>query len=227
MDLSCHQLERDVSIAHDHGGHGPYTVEDLHAREDEGRGLELEDGWLVKLSPNPLHNITYERLRQLIRTAAADAGASLFVASGSDWEIETAAGIRKPDVIAVPGDVADSWFDGDCPATIPGHELLLVVEVVSPRSGSEGRDRFRKPQEYAAMGIAQYWLVDYTPEPFVQVFVLEDQEGPTGKKFPAYRLDQSAKSGDILEVEVTADKVFTVTFDPKILTERPRHLTEL
>ncbi len=218
-----------MSIAHDqHGGHGPYTVEDLHAREDEGRGLELEDGSLVKLSPNPLHNYAYRRLHELLDAAARQAGASVYVDRGGDWEIETTAGIRKPDVIVVPGDVADSWFDGDCPTTIPGHELLLVVEVVSPRSGSEGRDRFRKPQEYAAMGIPQYWLVDYTPEPGVQVFVLDEYEaGPTGKRFSTYRLDRSAKVGEVLEVEVPADKPFTVRFDPKVLTERPGFLRGL
>ncbi|MFA1545539.1 Uma2 family endonuclease [Actinomadura chokoriensis] len=217
-----------MSIAHDHGGLGPYTVEDLHAREDEGRGLELEDGWLVELSPNPLHNMAYERLRQIIRTAAADADASLLVTSGSDWEIETPVGIRKPDVVVIPGDIAASWYDGVCPATIPGQDLLLVVEVVSPRSGSEGRDRFRKPQEYAAMGIPQYWLVDYTPEPIVQVFVLDDHEvGPTGNRVSAYRLDQTAKSGDVLEVEVSADKPFTVRFDPQVLGQRPSRFTDI
>lgn len=214
-----------MGIAHDHGGLGPYTVEDLHAREDEGRGLELEDGWLVQLSPNPLHNIAYRRLHELIEAAAAQAGAHVYVDRGGDWEISTTAGIRKPDVIVVPGDVAESWFEGDCPAAIPGQDLLLVVEVVSPRSGSEGRDRFRKPQEYAAMGIPQYWLVDYTPEPVIQVFVLDDNEtGPTGKKVSAYRLDQAAKAGDTLEVEIGADKPFTVRLDPKILKERPAHL---
>lgn len=217
-----------MSIAHDHGGLGPYTVEDLHAREDEGRGLELEDGWLVKLSPNPLHNIAYRTLHELIEAAARRAGAHIYVDRGGDWEVSTAAGVRKPDVIAVPGDIAESWFDGDCPATIPGQDLLLVVEVVSPRSGSEGRDRFRKPQEYAAMGIPQYWLVDYTPEPVVQVFVLDDQEsGPNGKKVGAYRLDQAAKAGDVLEVEIAADKPFSVRFDPEVLRQRPKRLADL
>ncbi|XRQ13542.1 Uma2 family endonuclease [Actinomadura welshii] len=217
-----------MSIAHDHGGHGPYTVEDLHAREDEGRGLELEDGWLIELSPTMRHNATYERLRDIIRAAAREAGASVYTGCGSDWEIETTAGIRKPDVLVVPQDLADSWFDGDCPATIAGQDLLLVVEVVSPRSGSEGRDRFRKPQEYAAMGIPQFWLVDYKPEPVIQVFVLDEHAaGPTGRRVGTYRLDQSAKAGDMLEVDVSADKPFTVRFDPEILTKRPSELTDL
>ncbi|WP_344907492.1 Uma2 family endonuclease [Actinomadura meridiana] len=208
-----------MSVAHDHGGPGPYTVEDLHAREDEGRGLELEDGWLVKLSPNPLHNYAYRRLHELIETAAQQAGAAIYADRGGDWEISTPSGVRKPDVIVVPRHTAKSWFEGDCPTTIPGHDLLLVVEVVSPRSGSESRDRFRKPQEYAAMGIPQYWVVDYKPEPVVQVFVLDEHEaGHTGERVSAYRLDQRATAGDILEVKIEADKPFTVRFDPQVLT---------
>ncbi|WP_170180811.1 Uma2 family endonuclease [Actinomadura pelletieri] len=203
-------------------------MEDLHAREDEGRGLELEDGWLVELSPNPLHNIAYRRLQGLIEESAHRAGSFVFVDGGSGWEIGTRVGIRKPDVFIVPGEVADSWFDGDCPTTIPGYELLLVAEVVSPHSGSESRDRLRKPGEYAAMGIPQYWMVDYRPVPRVQVFVLDGHDdGSTGKRVGGYRLDQAAEAGDFLEVEVSADKPFTVRFDPKLLTERPRRLTDL
>ncbi|MFI0349295.1 hypothetical protein [Actinomadura sp. 9N407] len=41
-----------IASTHDHGGFGPYTIEDLHAREDDGKGLELEDGWLIELSPS-------------------------------------------------------------------------------------------------------------------------------------------------------------------------------
>lgn len=209
-----------MSVAHDHGGLGPYTVEDLHAREDEGRGLELEDGWLVELSPSPLHNFAYRRLHELIEAAATQAGASVYVDRGGDWEVSTPAGIRKPDVIVLPRYIAESWFSGGGPTTISGRDLLLVAEVISPGSGSERTDRVRKLKEYAAMGIPQYWMVDYTPEPFVQVFVLDDYEtDPLGNRYGAYRLDRTVKAGKVLEVDVQADKPFTVRFDPRVLTE--------
>lgn len=208
-----------VSVAHDHDWSGPYTVDDLHAREDEGRGLELEDGWLVELSPSPLHNIAYRRLHEAIEAAAAQAGASVYVDRGGDWEISTPAGIRKPDVFVLPGQVAEELFVEGGPIAIPGQELLLVVEVVSPGSGSERTDRMRKLKEYAALRIPQYWIVDYTPEPRVQVFVLDDEEtDPVGNKSDAYRLDRSAEAGETLEAEVKADKTFTVRFDPARLT---------
>ena len=212
MDLSCHQLERDVSIAHDHGGYGPYTVEDLHAREDEGRGLELEDGWLIELSPSAPHNWAAMQLQELLKASAVDAGATVFVAGGGEWEISTPAGIRKPDLFVVPRSVARNSIVDRNPAVIPGGELLMVAEVVSPGSGSERADRVRKLKEYAALGIPQYWLVEFAPCPKVQVFALDEIGG-------VYRSHAAAMAGEALKVEVQADSAFTVTLDPEILTE--------
>lgn len=49
---------------------------------------------------------------------------------------------------------------------------LLVVEVVSP--GQENRDYRYKRSEYAARGIAEYWIVDPMQQ---RVMVLEWVEG--------------------------------------------------
>ncbi|GLZ04602.1 hypothetical protein Acsp03_20680 [Actinomadura sp. NBRC 104412] len=208
-----------MSVAHDHGGFGPYTVEDLHAREDEGRGLELEDGWLVDLPPRPLHQIAYRRLHECIEAAAIRAGASVYVDRGGDWEISTPAGIRRPDVFVVPEHVYHAWHDGV--TTTSGQDLLLVAEVVSPGSSTERTDRVRKLREYAELNIPQYWIVDYTPTPKVEVYVLDDNEtDPAGNRTGAYRLHLSVEAGNTLEVTVDADKPFTVRFDPQVLTAR-------
>ncbi|WP_243708774.1 Uma2 family endonuclease [Actinomadura sp. GC306] len=201
-----------MSVAHDHGGFGPYTMDDLHAREDEGRGLELEDGWLVELSPSAPHNWVAMQLQELLKAAASDAGAAVFVAGGGEWEISTPAGIRKPDVFVVPRSVARNSIVDRSPAVIPGGELLLVVEVVSPGSGSERTDRVRKLKEYAALGIPQYWLAEFSPHPALQIFVLD--EG-----FGAYRSHAVAAAGEVLKIEIQADSAFTVAVDPAVFTE--------
>ncbi|WP_433462735.1 Uma2 family endonuclease [Spirillospora sp. CA-128828] len=201
-----------MSVAHDHGGFGPYTMDDLHAREDEGRGLELEDGWLINLSPSATHNWVAMQLQDIIKEAAAEAGASVFVAGGGDWEISTQAGIRKPDVFVVPRCVARASIVERNPIVIPGREVLLSIEVISPGSASERTDRVRKLKEYAVLGIPQYWLVEFSPQPKVQVFVLDHGVA-------AYRHGCTVGAGDVLKTEVEADRALTVRFDPQVLTE--------
>ncbi|SNS67946.1 Endonuclease, Uma2 family (restriction endonuclease fold) [Actinomadura meyerae] len=201
-----------MGVAHDHGGFGPYTMDDLHAREDEGRGLELEDGWLIELSPSATHNWAAMRLQDIVSTAAAEAKADVFVAGGGEWEISTPAGIRKPALFLVPRSVARASIVDRDPVVIPGREVLLVIEVISPGSASERTDRVRKLKEYAMLGIPQYWIAEFSPVRKVQVFALE--EGAA-----AYRRVQTATAGSVLEVEVEADESFTVRFDPAVLTE--------
>ncbi|WP_131738189.1 Uma2 family endonuclease [Actinomadura roseirufa] len=201
-----------MSFAHDLGGLGPYEAKDLHAREDEGRGLELEDGWLTELSPSTAHNFAYRRIHEFLEAAIENAGASVYTDRGGDWEISTPAGIRKPDVFAVPTKVMRTALEARDAAPIPGHELLLVVEVVTPGRRSERTDRVRKPKEYAALGIPQFWIVEIVPVPRVQVLVINDETG-------AYRLGRRAMAGEMLEVDVQADRPFRVRFDPGVLTE--------
>ena len=201
-----------MSVAHDHGGFGPYTAEDLHAREDEGRGLELEDGWLIELSPSAPHKWAARQIQEILQEAAADANASVFIAGGGEWEISTPGGIRKPDIFAVPKSVARASIIDRNPIVIPGIEVLLAVEVVFPGSGSERTDRVRKLKEYAALGIPQYWLAEFVPSPSVQIFAL-DMAAAT------YRRVQTVGAGSVVEAKVEADTTITVRFDPQVLTE--------
>jgi Uma2 family endonuclease len=205
------------SQVHDHGGFGPYTIEDLHARADDGKGLELEDGWLVESSPSAPHQWAVDALRDLLKAATLEAGAAVLVAGGGEWEISTPVGIRKPDVFLVPKDVARASVVHRNPITIPGGEALLAVEVISPGSSSERTDRVRKPGEYAALGIPQYWIAEYTPDPLVQVMVLDDGRA-------AYRLDSVTKKGSVFEATVQADVPIEVSFDhgghDRLLTAR-------
>ncbi|MEU8123386.1 Uma2 family endonuclease [Spirillospora sp. NPDC049024] len=201
-----------MSVAHGHGGFGPYTAEDLHAREDEGRGLELEDGWLIELSPSAPHNWAARQVQDILQEAATDAKASVFIAGGGEWEISTPAGIRKPDVFVVPRSVARASIVDRNPVVIPGIEVMLVVEVVSPGSGSERTDRVRKLKEYATLGIPQYWLAEFAPSPSVQIFALDDAAA-------TYRRVQTVGAGNLVDAKVEADTTITIRFDPRVLTE--------
>jgi Uma2 family endonuclease len=197
------------SVAHA-VGFGPYTVLDLHELPEDGKGLELEDGWLIEVAAGSRHNWVARNVSRIVEAAATRAGAAVIVCDGGEWEISTPAGIRKPDVFVIPREVARAAIIDESPKVIPGREVLLAVEVVSAGSSSERNDRVRKVGEYAAVGIPQYWIVDHQPYPRVQVLRLGDQE---------YIAEPVANAGTFLAAKIKADKPFTMSFDPAKLLE--------
>jgi len=184
--------------------YGPYTLYDLDALPEDGKRFELGDGWLTELSPSPWHDHAADRLKDILKQAASRAGAEVYVAGGPN-DISTPAGVRKPDAFVVPRDVARAAIEGKV-RTYYASDLLLVAEVISPRSGSEQVDRVRKVGEYARAGTSWYWIVDLEPEPKVTVLALRDG---------AYALEAEIRAGHLL----TVSQPFEISFDPGSLIE--------
>jgi Uma2 family endonuclease len=183
--------------------YGPYTLYDLDALTEDGKRYELADGWLTELSPSPWHDHAADRLKDILRDAAKRAGADVYVAGGPN-DVSTPAGIRKPDVFVVPKDVARTAISRKV-RTYYSSDLLLVAEVVSPRSGSERTDRVQKVGEYAAAGIPEYWIVELDPDPKITILIL-DRGG--------YVKETEVRAGQALSVS----EPFEVSFDPAALT---------
>ncbi|MFD0852303.1 Uma2 family endonuclease, partial [Actinomadura adrarensis] len=114
-------------------------------------------------------------------------------------------GIRKPDVFVVGRDVARTALERQS-RTYYGPDLLLVAEVVTPRTGSERIDRVHKVAEYAATGIPHYWIVDLEPRPTVTMLELRDSR---------YETHHRARAGE--QISVTTP--FPISFDPTRLSE--------
>ena len=184
--------------------YGPYTLYDLDALPEDGKRYELADGWLSELSPSPWHDHAADRLKGTLKDAAGLAGAEVHVAGGPN-DISTPAGVRKPDVFIVPRDVAHTAISGKV-RTYYAADLLLIVEVISPRSGSEQVDRVRKVGEYARAGIPVYWIVDLEPEVKITILTLHDGE---------YVLNAEVRAGHALRTS----QPFAISFDPASLTE--------
>lgn len=191
-------------------GFGPYTILDLHELPEDGKGFELEDGWLIEVAASARHNWIGRNLSRIIEAAAVRASADVIVCDGGEWEISTAAGIRKPDVFVIPREVGRAAIIDESPKVIPGREVLMAAEVVSPGSSSERTDRVRKVHDYAAVGIPQYWIVDHHPDLRVHILTLGDR---------AYTAKPVTASGTVLVAEIDADKPFSVSFDPAALLE--------
>jgi Uma2 family endonuclease len=76
---------------------------------------------------------------------------------------------------------------------LPVADLILVVEIISP--GSEALDEVTKRGEYAAAGIAQYWVVDRDSAQTVILYRLgADRTYEERAKIPLAWLLQTAPS---------------------------------
>jgi Uma2 family endonuclease len=110
-------------------------------------------------------------------------------------------GVRVPDLVVFSEELATvmqgatrSLILMDMPPP------LLVVEVVSPNQ--ENRDYRYKRSEYAARGIAEYWIVD----PITQkVTVLEWVEGFYDER--VYHGDSAIASSIFANLELTASEI--------------------
>ncbi|MDL4771896.1 MULTISPECIES: Uma2 family endonuclease [Thermomonosporaceae] len=189
------------SVGHEHG---PYTLYDLDALPEEGRRYELADGWLSELPGDLWHDNAATRLKDILKNAARQADADVHVA-GTPQDVTTPAGLRKPDVFVVARDVARAALERRT-RTYYGPDLLLVAEVVTPRTGNERIDRVHKVAEYASTGIPHYWIIDLEPRPTVTMLELEGVD---------YRLSRKARAGEPVKV----DRPFPMGFDPTRLSE--------
>lgn len=120
---------------------------------EEDRHCELVEGVLL-VSPRPsrLHQWAILSLAAELNTQLAD---DLTALPESEVVITggTAATVRVPDILVTRFDLVDRG-----PARLSASEVLLVVEILSPGSGST--DRVLKAAEYARAGIGSYWIVD-------------------------------------------------------------------
>ncbi|GAB4155257.1 MAG: Uma2 family endonuclease [Cyanobacteria bacterium J069] len=136
------------------------TFED-YLRHDDGTDTryELVNGALVAMPPESDENLSIARklLLELIKYVPAD-----WVVWGTEIEVTgRRATARIPDLLVHTED-SKAAVAGASRATLTRDmpPPALVVEVVSPGQVNRDRDYRHKRTEYAARGIAEYWIVD-------------------------------------------------------------------
>ncbi|MGB3239284.1 MAG: Uma2 family endonuclease [Geitlerinemataceae cyanobacterium] len=109
--------------------------------------------------------------------------------------------VRLPDLLVLSEDLANALEGASRSIVLMDMPPpLLVVEVVSPNQ--EKRDYRYKRSEYAARGIAEYWIVD----PILQkVTVLEWVEGLYEEQ--VYAGESSIVSPVLENLELTVDRI--------------------
>ncbi|MGH1392604.1 MAG: Uma2 family endonuclease [Trichormus sp.] len=144
----------------------PLTVQE-YLNYDDGTDTryELEDGVLVEMPPESPVNLSIARklLLELIKYIAVE-----MVVWGTEIEVPSSkAKVRIPDLIVhSPESLAALTGATRSTITLDMPAPSLVIEIVSPGTINRNRDYRYKHTEYAARGIAEYWIVDPETQQF-------------------------------------------------------------
>jgi Uma2 family endonuclease len=119
------------------------------------------------------------------------------------------ASAREPDLM-IHSEASATAIDGAAEACLKSHHPnpLLVIEVVSPgneESDNYKRDYEEKPQDYAARGIPEFWIVD----PIRQVILVLTLSGNQYQQ-SSFTGDQAIVSPTFPDLNLTADQILKV-----------------
>lgn len=130
----------------------PYwTASMVRELPEDGKRYECIDGeLLVTPSPSELHQWIAGILYRTVFSYVEAAGLGTVQYSPLDVELDDGM-IVQPDVLAY------RLGKRIKPGRIPGRDLLLTIEILSPSTAS--RDRGLKRAFYARIGVAEYWIV--------------------------------------------------------------------
>ncbi|NEQ29604.1 MAG: Uma2 family endonuclease [Leptolyngbya sp. SIO4C5] len=159
-------------------------VDFLEAYPDDGKRYELVNGQLVQLMATRAHDdvadFIYDAFREQVKQGQLNYKISRFASVKTTRDDGLAQG-RTPDVSVIDKDLWTS--DPKAYAALEG-PIQLAVEV----SSTNWRDDYLyKLAEYEALGILEYWIVDYlaigaaryigSPKtPTISIYTLENEE---------------------------------------------------
>ncbi|MEM6839015.1 MAG: Uma2 family endonuclease [Cyanobacteria bacterium P01_C01_bin.120] len=136
------------------------TFEEFLAQYRDEPAFELADGELIDRSPTGPHEATAGKVASKLNLAIEQIGASWLIPRTCilpPFSDQTTA--RRPDVTVLDESaLRDEPLWEREPVITRGSSVKLVVEVVSTNWET---DYARKVEEYALMGIPEYWIVDF------------------------------------------------------------------
>jgi len=136
------------------------TFETFLDRYCDNFRYELADGELVDRSPTgPHETVSGKRATQIGIAIAAEKLPWFIPRTCLIRPFSDAATARRPDIVVLDETaiVSEPLWERE-PVIALGRSVKLVVEVVSTNWET---DYARKVEEYALLGIPQYWIVDY------------------------------------------------------------------
>lgn len=138
----------------------PLTLADFLTQYQNNPRYELADGELIDMEPTGPHETVNGKLAVKIGIAITTAQHPWFIPRNCLIRpfTETATA-RRPDIIVLDETqiVNEPYWEKE-PVITLGRSIKLVVEVVSTNWETAYA---RKVEEYALLGIPEYWIVDY------------------------------------------------------------------
>ncbi len=138
----------------------PLTFNDFIAQYGDNPRYELADGDLIDMEPTGPHEAVGGKIAAKISAAITNAQLPWFIPRTclirSSGETATA---RRPDIVVLDETalVNEPLWERE-PVITLGRSIKLAVEVVSTNWET---DYARKVEEYAVLGIREYWIADF------------------------------------------------------------------
>lgn len=189
------------------------TFDEFIAQYGDEFRYELADGELIDMEPTGPHEAVGGKIATQIGIVIAQQRLPWFIPRTCLIRpFSDTATARRPDVVVLDETVLSSephWEQE--PVITLGRSIKLVVEVVSTNWET---DYARKVEEYALLGIPEYWIADYRglggiafigkpKQPTFTVYQLEGEEYTQQQ----YRLGQPIHSPLLPQLQLRLDDV--------------------
>jgi Uma2 family endonuclease len=191
----------------------PLTIDQFITQYGDDSRYELADGELIDMEPTGPHETVGGKLTVQIGVAITNAKYPWFIPRTCliqpFAEVATA---RRPDIVVLDETllVNEPRWQRE-PVITLGRSIKLVVEVVSTNWET---DYARKVEEYALLGIPEFWIVDYRGlggihfigKPKQPTFTICQLDGEEYHQ-QQYRLGEAIASGLLPDLQLRLDDV--------------------
>jgi Uma2 family endonuclease len=192
------------------------TYEEFLGQFGDDDRYELIDGELVDLEPTGKHEQVAAFILRKLNAEIDRLDLSWFTPTHCLLKHPTPGIAFRPDVIVLDQDKLDQeplWRKE--PTITLGSSIKLVVEVTS---SNWQNDYARKAEDYAEMGIQEFWIVDYLgfggksyigypKQPTFSIYELDDRR-PIYQAPKLYRGSDAIESAAFSDLLLTAEQIF-------------------
>ncbi|MBW4620873.1 MAG: Uma2 family endonuclease [Cyanosarcina radialis HA8281-LM2] len=187
------------------------TVDEFIAQYGDDNRYELIDGELIDMDPTGPHEQVAAFVGRKLNVEIDRQGKNYFIPYRCLIKLLGTEVAFRPDVMVLdPTRLANEPLWHREPVITSGSSVKLVVEVVSTNWSN---DYARKVEDYAILGIPEYWIVDY--------LALGGRDYIGNPKQPTISIYQLSTSGDRYQPPTQfqgSDRIVSVTFPELKLT---------